>query len=246
MRGAENIMSFDELIEFLLTPTAQIAIVIGLTEVLKSLGISKKKVPLAALLIGTACGSFVYGYILHYGFSKGIVVGAALGLASSGLFSHTKIFKVPTPKNENRDLTDAEISRLNKLEKSAVAPTIHEKRFLPVPPTIYHRYRGVEKAFRKRVSYMLDDYDKAYFRKVNFSFRVEVEEEDCVEEKLNAFSNAIEQHMQNSKNLPKILDKVWQEVHQTLIEKNSEYGNSFLKQLIYTALLLYAPAYMTN
>lgn len=95
-------MSFDELIEFLLTPAAQIGIVIGLTEVLKSLGISKKIVPLAALLIGIACGSFVYGYILHYGFSKGVVIGATLGLTSSGLFSHTKIFKAPTPKNETK------------------------------------------------------------------------------------------------------------------------------------------------
>lgn len=35
--------------------------------------------------------------------------------------------------------------------------------------------------------------------------------------------------MQNSKNLSKNLDKAWQEVRQTLIEKNSEYGNSFFE-----------------
>ena len=94
-------MSFDELIEFLLTPAAQIGIVIGLTEVFKSLGISKKIFPLVALVIGIVCGSFIYGYVLQYGLSKGVVIGTALGLASSGLFSHTKIFKAPTPKNEN-------------------------------------------------------------------------------------------------------------------------------------------------
>ena len=113
-------MSFDELIEFLLTPAAQIGIVIGLTEVLKSLGISKKIVPLAALLIGTTCGSFVYGYILHYGFSKGIVIGTELGLASSGLFSHTKIFKVPTPKNEN--------SKNKKISSSRVTAALSTKK----------------------------------------------------------------------------------------------------------------------
>lgn len=35
--------------------------------------------------------------------------------------------------------------------------------------------------------------------------------------------------MQNSKNLSKNLDKVWQGVRQTLIEKNIDYGNSFFE-----------------
>lgn len=84
----------DELLEYLLTPTAQIAITIGLAEVLKRTGIfDAKLIPFINLFIGLMCGVFVYGLILQYGILKGVVLGVALGLASGGLFSGIKGFK---------------------------------------------------------------------------------------------------------------------------------------------------------
>lgn len=84
----------DELLEYLLTPTAQIAITMGLAEVLKRTGVfDAKLIPFINLFIGLMCGVFVYGFILQYGILKGTVLGIALGLASGGLFSGIKEFK---------------------------------------------------------------------------------------------------------------------------------------------------------
>ena len=93
----------DELLDYLLTPATQIAITMGLAEVLKRTEIfDAKLIPVINLFIGLMCGLFVYGFILQYGILKGVMLGIALGLASGGLFSGIKGFKVVMTDEEKQ------------------------------------------------------------------------------------------------------------------------------------------------
>lgn len=94
----------DELLETLLTPAAQIAITMGLAEVLKRTEIFKASIiPAINILLGLVCGIFVYGFILQYGILRGIVLGVAIGLASGGLFSGIKETKCALKEDELKE-----------------------------------------------------------------------------------------------------------------------------------------------
>lgn len=82
-------MDISELITYLLTPVAQIALIIGLAEITKRLGFNKKYIPIVDLALGLASGIGVYGIALGYGFA-GVLVGIFLGLSACGLFSGVK------------------------------------------------------------------------------------------------------------------------------------------------------------
>lgn len=66
---------------------ALIPLIIGFVQLLKTLGLSKKYVPLASLLLGLAGGVF---YLFPEDLKGGIIVGVMLGLSASGLYSGTK------------------------------------------------------------------------------------------------------------------------------------------------------------
>lgn len=85
-------IDIDELISYLVTPAAQVGVIIGLVEIVRKLGLKTKLLPIVSLLIGMICGVFVYGVVSGYGIFKGILLGVALGLASSGLFEYGKIY----------------------------------------------------------------------------------------------------------------------------------------------------------
>lgn len=81
----------DDLIMYLLTPAAQVAMIMGLAELCKRMGlVNPKFIPLVDLLLGLASGILVYGYILNYGVAKGAIIGIALGLIGCGIFSSAK------------------------------------------------------------------------------------------------------------------------------------------------------------
>jgi hypothetical protein len=66
---------------------ALIPLIIGLVQILKTLGLGKKYLPLASLVFGLAGGIF----LIYPGDIKGgILVGLMLGLSASGLYSSTK------------------------------------------------------------------------------------------------------------------------------------------------------------
>lgn len=84
-------MAIEELFQFLLAPTAQVGIIIGLAEIVKRLEIMDTKfIPIVDLILGIIAGVLVYGHIAQYGFIKGLVIGVALGLSACGLFSSIK------------------------------------------------------------------------------------------------------------------------------------------------------------
>lgn len=84
-------MNIDELFQFLITPAAQISIIMAVAEIVKQLEIMEPKyIPVFDLLFGMICGVLVYGIITEYGILKSAIIGAALGLAACGLFSGFK------------------------------------------------------------------------------------------------------------------------------------------------------------
>lgn len=83
-------MDIKELITYLLTPLAQIALIIGLAEVAKRVGFPVKYIPLIDLGLGLVSGVCVYGIGMKVGIIESILVGLALGLSACGLFSGIK------------------------------------------------------------------------------------------------------------------------------------------------------------
>ena len=83
-------MNTNEIITYLLTPVAQVALIMGLAEVCKRMGLAKRWIPLVDLVLGILSGVAVYGQALGYGTVNGIILGIALGLSACGLFSGIK------------------------------------------------------------------------------------------------------------------------------------------------------------
>ncbi len=77
----------NQLITYLLTPTAQVALIMAMAELAKKIGLKKKFIPLVDLVLGLLSGIFVYSSL---GIVQSIVVGLALGLSACGLFSGIK------------------------------------------------------------------------------------------------------------------------------------------------------------
>lgn len=61
--------------------------ILGLVELFKKMGVSKRFLPLIALLIGIAIGVV---YIADFDWKQGVLIGGMLGLSASGLYSGTK------------------------------------------------------------------------------------------------------------------------------------------------------------
>lgn len=64
-----------------------IAVVLALTELIKQLGLSKKYLPVASLVLGLLAGIFYVNGSLQ----EQIMYGLIIGLSASGLFDQSKI-----------------------------------------------------------------------------------------------------------------------------------------------------------
>lgn len=83
-------MDIKDLVTYLLTPVAQVALIIALAEVAKRIGLKTKWIPLLDLGLGIVAGLFIYTAHLGYSPVEGVVVGIACGLSACGLFSGVK------------------------------------------------------------------------------------------------------------------------------------------------------------
>lgn len=83
-------MDFAEINAYLLTPAAQVALIIGIAELIKRIGLDSKWIPLVDLLLGLISGICVYGLMLGESIASGAMVGLAMGLSACGLFSGIK------------------------------------------------------------------------------------------------------------------------------------------------------------
>lgn len=80
----------EDLITYLFTPVAQVALIMGLAELCKKLGVVSRWIPLIDLILGLVSGIVVYGIFMNYGIVTGVILGIALGLSACGLFSGIK------------------------------------------------------------------------------------------------------------------------------------------------------------
>lgn len=80
----------EDLINYLLAPAGQVALIIGLAEAVKSIGFPKRYIPIFDIVLGLISGLVVYGYEYHLGLVKGFMLGLAIGLSACGLFSGIK------------------------------------------------------------------------------------------------------------------------------------------------------------
>lgn len=82
-------MNVNELVTYLLTPVAQIALIMGLAEIVKRLElIDGKFIPIVDLVLGLICGLCVYWG--DYSLTVSVLIGLFLGLSACGLFSGVK------------------------------------------------------------------------------------------------------------------------------------------------------------
>ncbi|PEB21789.1 holin [Bacillus toyonensis] len=66
-----------------------IGIVVGLSQIVKTIGLQTKYVPLLNLTLGIVLGVL----FLEEGIKTNVFQGIIIGLSASGLFDHTKIMK---------------------------------------------------------------------------------------------------------------------------------------------------------
>ncbi|TKI14556.1 holin [Bacillus wiedmannii] len=66
-----------------------IAVVVGLSQIAKTIGLQTKYVPLLNLTLGIVLGVLFLGGDIKTNVCQGIIIG----LSASGLFDHTKIIK---------------------------------------------------------------------------------------------------------------------------------------------------------
>lgn len=83
-------MDFEQLLNYLLTPAVQVALIIGLAELIKRIGLETRYIPIVDLVLGLISGICVYGLSLGYGLLNGVMLGIAIGLSACGLFSGLK------------------------------------------------------------------------------------------------------------------------------------------------------------
>lgn len=79
-----------EIITNLMSPIVQVALIVGIAEMFKGLGVPKRWIPIVDLVFGLLSGFFVYHMLYGYGVIESIVLGIALGLSACGLFSGIK------------------------------------------------------------------------------------------------------------------------------------------------------------
>ena len=80
----------EDLLNYLLAPVGQVALIIGLAQLVKNLGLKSKYIPLFDVLCGLVGGILVYFIELKYDLIQSIMIGLAIGLSACGLFSGIK------------------------------------------------------------------------------------------------------------------------------------------------------------
>ncbi len=83
-------MDINELLTYLLTPVAQVALIMALAELVKRIGLDARWIPLVDLALGIVSGIVIYTIYTGMHPIEGLVIGVALGLSACGLFSGVK------------------------------------------------------------------------------------------------------------------------------------------------------------
>lgn len=96
-------MEVKDLINQLITPMGQVALIMALAELCKQLGLDKRWIPLVDVILGLVSGLCVFYLLLHYSVPESIILGLALGLSACGLFSGVKNITQGVKGDEKND-----------------------------------------------------------------------------------------------------------------------------------------------
>lgn len=94
-------MEVKDLINQLITPMGQVALIMALAELFKQCGFDKKWIPVVDVILGLVSGLGVFYLLLHYSVPESIILGLALGLSACGLFSGVKNITQGVKGDEN-------------------------------------------------------------------------------------------------------------------------------------------------
>lgn len=83
-------MNTSELINYLITPVAQVALVMAIAEIAKNLGLKSRFIPILDVVVGILFGILNFTIYQNMQIIEGIIVGLAIGLSACGLFSGIK------------------------------------------------------------------------------------------------------------------------------------------------------------
>jgi hypothetical protein len=70
-----------------------VAVVVGLVQVVKTMGLPVRFAPLTSIVLGMGIEALVGGTVAHT-----VIVGAIVGLSAAGLYSGTKTTVTPSPE----------------------------------------------------------------------------------------------------------------------------------------------------
>lgn len=83
-------MNTSELINYLITPVAQVALVMAIAEVAKIIGLKSRFIPILDVVVGILFGILNFTIYQNMQIFEGIILGLAIGLSACGLFSGIK------------------------------------------------------------------------------------------------------------------------------------------------------------
>lgn len=83
-------MNTSELINYLITPVAQVALVMAIAEVAKIIGLKSRFIPILDVVVGILFGVLNFTIYQNMQIFEGIILGLAIGLSACGLFSGIK------------------------------------------------------------------------------------------------------------------------------------------------------------
>ena len=83
-------MNTIELITYLVTPIAQVALVMAIAEVAKNLGLESRYIPILDVVVGLTFGILFFTIYQDMELLEGVIIGIAVGLSACGLFSGIK------------------------------------------------------------------------------------------------------------------------------------------------------------
>lgn len=83
-------MNTSELINYLITPVAQVALVMAIAEIAKNLGLKSRFIPILDVVFGILFGILNFTIYQNMQVIEGIILGLAIGLSACGLFSGIK------------------------------------------------------------------------------------------------------------------------------------------------------------
>lgn len=83
-------MEAQDILNYLVTPAAQISFIMAVAEIAKENGLPKKFVPIFDVVLGAGLGIAIFSVMLDLTIVEGAILGVFSGLSACGLFSGAK------------------------------------------------------------------------------------------------------------------------------------------------------------